>query len=59
MSENHIAELALQLSALNGLVAQLSRDIGDLKEFRASIESQFGGDEDPNVDLEGNPIRVR
>lgn len=59
MSDNLIAELALQLSALNALVAQQARDIGELKEFRASVESQIDSEDAYPTDLDGNPIRGR
>ena len=59
MSDNLIAELALQLSALNALVAQQARDIGELKEFRASVESQIDSEGAYPTDLDGNPIRGR
>lgn len=56
---DHLTEIALQLSALNALVAKLASDIGELKEFRAIVESQMEDGMEPNVDMDGNPIRAR
>lgn len=60
MSEKSVvAELAVQVAALANLVAQQAHEIGELKEFRASVEAQFATDDEalPALDLAGRPIK--
>ena len=61
MSENEtLAALAVQVATLANVVAQQAKEIGELKEWRASVEAQFFDDDAlPAVDLAGNPIRGR
>ena len=60
MDNDNLAGLAIQLAALANLVAQQAKEIGELKEWRASVDSQMvDEDAQPAVDLDGKPIRAR
>ena len=60
MDNDNLAGLSIQLAALANLVAQQEKEIGELREWRASVDAQMvDEDAQPSVDLDGNPIRAR